>query len=451
MRRDCLKPPWQALTYNRPMSKSRPALAATLYTGVWALSLPLVMARLWWKGRKQPEYRHHLGERFGRYPGGALDASLWLHAVSVGETRAAAPLVRALRQHYPALPLIITHMTPTGRATGEALYGTNDPMIRSVYLPYDLRRLHHRFLAHFRPLCGTIMETEVWPNLLAQCEAQGVATALVNARLSARSAKRYDTMGAMSRAAFGRFTRIGAQSDADAARIRSLGAHSVCVTGNIKFDNHPDTSQVALGQSFRRGIGQRKVVLAASTREGEEAPLLEAAASLISAGALLVIVPRHPQRFDDVARLAEQAGYRVGRRSRSAGPGADDQIWIGDSMGEMTAYYALADLTLMGGTWLPLGGQNFIECCAVGTPVLLGPSVFNFAQAAEQALACGAGRQCADLTEATALAASLLDNTDALARMGTAGQSFAAAHGGATDRTMVLLTPLIDKALAGRA
>lgn len=428
------------------MSKKHAIIAERLYTSIWICALPLVMARLWWKGRKQPEYREHLGERFGRYAGRGLDECIWLHAVSVGETRAAAPLVHVLRTQYPNLPLIITHMTPTGRATGETLYGATDTMVQSVYLPYDLRWLHRRFIRHFRPRTGIIMETEVWPNLLAECASSRLPLALVNARLSERSSNRYRAMGAIARNAFSGFARIGAQSDADAQRLSALGAGDVRITGNVKFDNHPAPELIELGSAFRQHAGKRKVVLAASTREGEESMLLEAAARLIESGALLVIVPRHPQRFDEVAQLAEKAGYRVGRRSRSNGPAATDQIWIGDSMGEMTAYFALADLTLMGGTWLPLGGQNFIECCAVGTPVLLGPSVFNFAQAAEQALACGAARSCDDLDSAIRLAAALLETPEQLTAMGTAGRSFASAHGGATERTMAMLTPLIDAA-----
>ncbi|WP_227818197.1 lipid IV(A) 3-deoxy-D-manno-octulosonic acid transferase [Nitrogeniibacter aestuarii] len=429
------------------MRPPRTPVAQHIYSSIWTLALPLVLARLWWKGRKQPEYRQHLGERFGRYAAEHLDRSLWLHAVSVGETRAAAPLVRALRERYQDVPLIITHMTPTGRATGEALYGAADPMIRSAYLPYDLSWLHRRFFRHFSPRVGIIMETEVWPNLLAASEEKALPVCLVNARLSERSAKRYETMGSIARAAFARFTRIGAQAPADAARLEALGSHAVTVTGNIKFDNQPQPDQIQRGLSFRKYIGERQVVLAASTREGEEAPLLDAAAPLIAAGVLLVIVPRHPQRFDDVSELAVKAGYRVGRRSQSDGPAPDEQIWIGDSMGEMTAYYTLADLTLMGGTWLPLGGQNFIECCAVGTPVLLGPSVFNFAQAAEQALACGAAHRCEGLTSAIELATRLLSAPEELRAMSTAGCAFASAHGGATERTMAMLCPIIDAAL----
>jgi len=425
------------------MPVNRSEIARFLYSCLWTGALPLVMARLWWKGRKQPEYRQHLAERFGRYAHAQSAACLWLHAVSVGETRAAAPLVKALRGAYPDHQIILTHMTPTGRATGTALYGDHDPMVRSVYLPYDLPWLHRRFLRHFSPALGIVMETEVWPNLMAECERRRLPVALVNARLSERSGRRYATMGALAHSTFGRFALVAAQSSADAQRLSALGAPGPAVTGNIKFDNHPKPEQLALGDAFRTKCGERPVVLAASTREGEEAELIHSARPLVDAGALLVIVPRHPQRFDEVATMATRAGYRVGRRSQVEQPDENLQVWIGDSMGEMTAYYQMADLTLMGGTWQPLGGQNFIECCAVGTPVLLGPSTFNFSEAADQALRHGAARRCANLPDALALCQRLLDDRPALETMGQAGLGFARQHGGATDRTLALLQPLI--------
>ncbi len=401
----------------------------------------MVVLRLWWKGRRQPGYRAHLQERFGRYALRLEQPCLWIHAVSVGETRAAQPLIRALRAHYPTTDIVLTHMTPTGRATAGELYSATDPHIHSVYLPYDLPRLQRRFLAHFRPIVGVVMETEVWPNLVAQCKGRDCPLLLVNGRLSARSFERYRSIGTLARETFGNISLIAAQTDADAERFRALGANDVHVTGNIKFDNHPEAALVALGEAFRTEAGHRKIVLAASTRDGEEVDILNAAAPLIADGTLLVIVPRHPQRFDEVARLVSTQGYQLGRRSQSRGPEPADQVWLGDSMGEMTAYYALADVVLMGGTWRPLGGQNFIECCAVGTPVLLGPSTFNFAEAAAKALEAGAAERCADVTSAIETARRLVHDDAALRRMSTAGKSFAQAHGGATERTLALIAP----------
>jgi len=423
-----------------------PVLSRTIYTVLWSLSLPAVVLRLWWKGRRQPGYRRHLAERFGRYSLDLAPGCIWIHAVSVGETRAAQPLVRALRAAYPARDILLTHMTPTGRETSASLYTAEDPRIHAVYLPYDLPWLQRRFLTHFRPALGVVMETEVWPNLVATCRAETTPLLLVNGRLSERSFRRYRGTGRIALDAFSHLSAIGAQAEADAARFRQLGASNLTVTGNIKFDNHPDEALVTLGAKFRQAAGPRPVVLAASTREGEEAELLKAANALIESGALLVIVPRHPQRFDEVAALASGAGYRVGRRSHSDGPTQGDQVWMGDSMGEMTAYFAMADVTLMGGTWRPFGGQNFIECCAVGTPVLLGPHTYNFADAAHHALAAGAARQYTDCAQAFSAAGLLCQNAVERQQMGEAAIGFAQQHGGATERTMAVIAPYLDSA-----
>lgn len=419
-------------------------LSRAVYSALWLLSLPAVVARLWWKGRLQVGYRRHLRERFAHYALDLPPGCIWIHAVSVGETRAAQPLIRALRSRFPERDILLTHMTPTGRETSASLYTTSDSKIHAVYLPYDLPWLQQRFLAHFRPALGLVMETEVWPNLVAACNQKDVPLLLVNGRLSERSFSRYRATGQIARETFSHLTSIAAQADADAERFRQLGASNVCVTGNIKFDNHPDMRMIHLGKAFRTATGERPVILAASTREGEEVELLAAAASIIEAGALLVIVPRHPQRFDEVAQLADTTGYRVGRRSRSAAPAREDQVWIGDSMGEMTAYFAMADIALMGGTWRPFGGQNFIECCAVGTPVLLGQHTYNFAEAARHALAAGAARQYTDCAQALAAALDLCRDTPERQAMSEAGLKFARQHGGATDRTMAIIADFLD-------
>lgn len=419
-------------------------LTRPIYTALWALALPLVVARLWWKGRRQPEYREHIAERFGRYSVRPPLRCAWIHAVSVGETRAAQPLVNALLARDPDLSVVLTHMTPTGRATGEALYSAHDGRVRSVYLPYDLPWLQRRFLDHFRPLTSVVMETEVWPNLVAVCQQRGIPLALVNGRLSARSLARYRRIEGLAREAFAGFDVVAAQTPTDAERFAALGVTRLEVTGNIKFDIAPDAALQACGEAFRHAIGERKVVLAASTREGEEPMILAAAGDLIESGALLVIVPRHPQRFDAVAEHVRSVGLRVSRRSETSGPNADDQVWLGDSMGEMTAYYTLADLALMGGTWLPFGGQNLIECCATGTPVLLGPHTFNFSDASEQAVEAGGALRCADVDAAVREAGALLEDDVRRGTMGRAGKAFATKHGGATARTMALVEPLLD-------
>lgn len=413
-----------------------------LYTLALWLLLPWGVLHLLWRARRQREYLRHWGERFGSYaPAGAAPV-IWIHAVSVGETRAVQPLVAALRERYPDHRILLTHMTPTGRQTSEALFGDR---VERIYLPYDYPFAVRRFLAHYRPRFGLVMETELWPNLIASCKASGIPLALVNARLSARSARGYARFPRLAREALANLAAISAQGEADAARLTALGAPQVEVLGNIKFDITPPAEQLAKAEEFRRRIGERKVFLAASTREGEEAVLLDAWQEKVGGGdtALLVVVPRHPQRFDEVAALVAARGLRLQRRSDEAPVAADVQVWLGDSMGEMFAYYAAADLAFVGGSLRDFGSQNFIEACAVGTPVLLGPSTYNFADAARDAVACGAARQFATAEEIAAAATVLLANGEERQRMREAGLAFAARHRGATQRTLALLEPLI--------
>jgi 3-deoxy-D-manno-octulosonic-acid transferase len=413
------------------------------YTLMWYLALPLVLARLWWRGRKEPGYRGHWGERLGWY-GAAVDATptLWLHAVSVGETRAAEPLVDALLAAYPTHRILLTHMTPTGRATGQQLFARHGARFIQSYLPYDTGLLARRFLRHFAPRLCILMETEVWPNLIAACHARGVPVALVNARLSARSLRRGQRFGGLMTDAARSITLVAAQTPADAERITSLGAPQVEITGSIKFDVVPPAAALTLGAWLRARIGTRPVLLCASTREGEEALILDAWRPQDKA--LLLLVPRHPQRFDDVAALAAARGLSIVRRSQlQDGDGVDADVLLGDSMGEMFAYYAACDCAYIGGSLLPLGGQNLIEACAVGKPVLVGPHTFNFALATEQAVDAGAALRCDDAPAMVAAATGLLQDSVARNRMGQAALEFAGQHRGATARTVELLRQLI--------
>ncbi|TVO60286.1 lipid IV(A) 3-deoxy-D-manno-octulosonic acid transferase [Denitromonas ohlonensis] len=416
-----------------------------LYTLLWIIALPAVMLRLLWRGRLQPGYRSGIAERFGRYTQTAEGPILWVHAVSVGETRAAQPLIDALAERFPAHRFVLTHMTPTGRETAQAVFSRYGDRLLSVYLPYDLPWLQRRFLRHFQPQLGIVMETEVWPNLMAACASLDVPCALVNARLSARSERRYLQLITLARETFSRFSIIAAQSEADGARLKSIGATHPIVTGNIKFDMTLPAAALALGASWRETMGARPVILAASTREGEEALILDAFNTHPDRDtALLVIVPRHPQRFDAVATQARALGLSVAKRSETAPATPDTQVWLGDSMGEMAAYYTLADVVLMGGTWLPFGGQNLIECCATGRAVLLGPHTYNFSDASDAALDAGAGLRFGTVPDAMREAFELVGDTLRRKAMGEAGSRFARQHGGATARTVALLTPLLD-------
>ncbi|THF61930.1 3-deoxy-D-manno-octulosonic acid transferase [Pseudothauera nasutitermitis] len=419
------------------------------YTLLWLFALPLVLLRLVWRARRQPAYLKHVGERFARYRKRAPCEVIWVHAVSVGETRAAEPLIRALLERHPGHSVLLTHMTPTGRATSKTLFG-NDPRVLRAYLPYDLGLLCGRFLRHFRPALGIVMETELWPNLLAACARRGVPVLLANARLSARSARRYARWPALTRATLGALSALGAQTDADAERLRALGAPNVETTGNAKFDVEPTPALLELGGRFRARAGGRSLVLAASTREGEEAPLLDAFLRLAPDDAVLLLVPRHPQRFDEVAALAAARGVRLQRRSGNDDLAADTRVWLGDSMGEMFAYYAAAEVALIGGSWLPFGGQNLIEACAVGTPVVLGPHTFNFALAAAQAEEAGAALRCDDAEAGMRAALELLGDGARRRAMGEAGRIYAATHRGATARTLELAERLLNARPAGR-
>jgi 3-deoxy-D-manno-octulosonic-acid transferase len=421
-----------------------------LYSAAWWLALPIVIGRLWWRGRKEPGYRQHVSERLGFYSramGKGVQAPvIWVHAVSVGETRAAEPLIDALLEKYPDYILLLTHMTPTGRATGKALFGKHAPRVVQSYLPYDTGWMVARFLAHFKPRLCVLMETEVWPNLIAQCRAHRVPVTIVNARLSERSfAKAQRLSGLMTEAAQG-MACVMAQTEADAARLRQLGAPQVHVTGSIKFDVTPPDEALHKGAAMRAWIGNRRVLLCASTREGEEKLILDVLPMSDLSDTLVVIVPRHPQRFDEVARMVAERGLIMVRRSHmdDAAVTPDVRVLLGDSMGEMFAYYAACDVAFIGGSLLPLGGQNLIEACALGKPVLMGPHTFNFSTVSEDAIAAGAALRVQDAPAMLREALRLLQADEQRIAMGMKAKAFAGQHRGATVRTMALLEPLIS-------
>ncbi len=411
--------------------------ARAIYTLLLYALLPYVLLRLAWRARRQPAYLGHVAERFGRHAGNPGAPLVWVHAVSVGETRAAEPLVHALRVKFPQHRILLTHMTPTGREAGEQLFG--DDVIR-CYLPYDYPGAVKRFLDHFRPRLGVLMETEIWPNLIHSCRARGTPLYLVNARLSEKSFAGYRRFPELARQSLRELTAVAAQSGDDAQRLAALGAPGVTVTGNLKFDITPPREQIELGHAWRGQYGAaRPVLLAASTRDGEEALLLDALAEVAVPGLLTVIVPRHPQRFEEVARLLAARGIRFRRRSEGAALAPDTPVVLGDSMGEMFAYYAACDVAFVGGSLLPFGGQNLIEACAAGRPVLIGPSTYNFAEAAEHAVRLGAARQAPDAKTLAREAGRLLRDPSAAQRMAQAALAFCAAHRGATGKTLELL------------
>jgi 3-deoxy-D-manno-octulosonic-acid transferase len=428
-------------------------LARAGYTVFVWLAAPLAALYLLWRSRRQHEYRAHWGERFGwaEYPPRGSRPLIWLHAVSVGETRAAEPLIRALAERYLQLDFLLTHMTPTGRATGAELAARWPGRITQVYLPYDLPFAVRRFLRAFRPILGVGLETETWPNLLAIANEEHVPVVLVNARLSEKSLTASRSYAGLMREAARRFEAVLAQTEADAERIVMAGAAKVEVIGNLKFDFTPDAALIAQGVQWRRTLGARPVWLFASTREGEETLILDALPP--EPRATVIIVPRHPQRFEEVAKAIESRGLALLRRSRLADisqlagkSGSDPDFVLGDSMGEMAMYYAAADVAFIGGSLLPLGGQNLIEACAVGTPVVIGPHTFNFEQATADAIEAGAAVRVGDAAETVKLMHEISIDAARRRAMSEAAQHFAARHRGATKRAVQRLAPFIDAA-----
>ncbi len=409
-----------------------------LYTLLGWLLMPLLVLRLYWRGRKSPGYRAHIGERFGCYCTPPLHGSIWIHAVSVGETRAAAPLIAQLEKRYPDKPILLTHMTATGRATGAALYGNR---VIQAWLPYDYRFTVRRFLKHFSPDIALLMETEVWPNVIDECRRAAIPCFLINARMSERSARGYQRFASFSRPMFAALSGVAAQTENDATRFAALGAEYIIVTGNLKFDIHALETMCALGKEFRQRFGgeNRPLWVAASTREGEETLILDALsrrADALPKNLCTIIVPRHPERFETVAALLDERHSPYVRRSENCVVSPDVSFVLGDSMGELFAYYAAADLAFVGGSLLPFGGQNLLESISVGVPTLIGTHTFNFQYISDAACQSGAARRVHDADELVADVANLFDHPQQRQKMREAGYQFLAQHRGATDKLM---------------
>ncbi|MBU3726892.1 MAG: 3-deoxy-D-manno-octulosonic acid transferase [Polynucleobacter sp.] len=427
------------------------------------------MLRLLWRSRHHRGYRQHIAERFGFYGAKKLQTQpIWIHAVSVGETHATQALIERLL--HEGHPVLLTHMTPTGREAGSALYwkAIQQGRLQQVYLPYDICWAIERFLKRFRPQLGLLMETEAWPGFVFRAHQLGIPLFLINARLSERSFKRVQSFGQAGQILFQSFTGILAQSGHDAKRYQALGVKNVHIVGNMKFDIASQPETLALGMHWKNAIQVqgRLAVCAASTRAGEEMIILEAWKHILTTNnwtspPLLMMVPRHPDRFSEVADLIYQSGLAFERRSGMSDPRSSEEVdpslhWakidvlLGDSMGEMAAYYAASDFVVMGGSLLPTGGQNLIEACANGCPVILGPHTYNFQKASEDAIACGAAiRVTGDLNSelinalAKAIEELLVNNAERKKRTDYA-LHFAAEHQGATQRILDQLKPALQ-------
>jgi 3-deoxy-D-manno-octulosonic-acid transferase len=431
-----------------------PLVRALYSLGLW-LAQPLVRRKLQRRAVTEPGYGHAVEQRFGYYdfaavgPGmrqghGAARATppsaansqeagfMWLHAVSLGETRAADVLIAGLRAQHPGMRLLLTHGTATGWEQGTALLKDGDVQ---AWHPWDTPGAVQRFLAQFQPRMGLLMETEVWPNMVAACQQAGVPLCLVNARMSEKSMHKAMRLRWLSRPAYAGLHTVLAQTEDDARRLRTLGATVQAVTGNLKFDATPDAALLARGRAWRASSAL-PVLMFTSSREGEEQMLIDALRAKPMPGVQWLIVPRHPQRFEAVAALFASAGFSVSRRSAWQDAPQPADVWLGDSLGEMALYYGLADAALLGGSFAPLGGQNLIEAAACACPVLMGPHTFNFAQAAEMAEAEGAALRCADMPDALGQTGALLADAAALARTRQAALAWSVAHQGATRRTL---------------
>lgn len=418
----------------------------TLYTLLFHLGLPLVAVRLFLRARKAPAYAKRIRERFSfglpkMQPGG-----IWVHAVSVGESIAASPMIRALQQRHPQLPITVTCMTPTGSERIRAMFGDS---VQHCYLPYDLPWAAARFLRKVQPCLAVIMETELWPNHIHQCARRGIPVALANARLSERSARGYARFERLTRPMLGELSWLAVQTETEAERFRRLGARPECVsvTGSIKFDLSIDPELPVRAAALREEwqASQRPVWIAASTHAGEDEIILAAHRKLLERhpNALLILVPRHPERFNGVFELCRGIGLATVRRSAGEPVSAQNQVLLGDTMGELLFLYALADVAFVGGSLVPNGGHNLLEPAALGKPVLSGPQLFNFLEIAAQLREVGALREVLDAPTLAVAVAQLWDQPEIAQDMVEAGLGVLRANQGALSRLLDGLANLI--------
>jgi 3-deoxy-D-manno-octulosonic-acid transferase len=435
------------------------------YTVLLFIALPFTPIKLLWRAKKQPEYLQHWAERYGFYApiaGNKNTLIIWLHCVSVGETMATVPLVQSLLQRYPNHQVLITHTTPTGRATSVQVFG--DKILRA-YLPYDVPFAVNRFLKHFKPTVGLLMETELWFNLIAAAKVRKMPILLVNARLSEKSARGYGKLGLLAQQGLNHLSAIAAQTEADATRLNALRNNSeatpISVMGNIKFDVTPPKDAIAIGMKLRKRLladiktkdmseTVRPIFLAASTRNlngvDEESLILDAIERCAVPNLITIIVPRHPERFDAIEALIKQRGLRYKRRSAldfDETQLLNIDVLLGDSMGEMFSYYACCDVAFIGGSLLPLGGQNLIEASAVGKPTLVGPHTFNFTQVVNFAIQAGATKRVQDVEDLATTLGEMFNQPEQLTLMAKAGLTFSQKNQGATARLIKLIDPYL--------
>ncbi|GLK90498.1 lipid IV(A) 3-deoxy-D-manno-octulosonic acid transferase [Pseudomonas turukhanskensis] len=421
----------------------------TLYTLLFHLALPLIALRLFLRGRKAPAYRQRIGERLAIGLPALQPGGIWVHAVSVGESIAAAPMIRALRTTYPQLPITVTCMTPTGSERIQALFAS-DALIQHCYLPYDLPWAASRFLARLQPRLAVIMETELWPNHIHQCAVRRIPVALANGRLSERSARGYGRFAKLTAPMLAQMSLLAVQTEAEAERFRSLGARPECVTvtGSIKFDLTIDPALLQRAATLRTEwqAVDRPVWIAASTHAGEDEIILAAHQQLLARhpDALLILVPRHPERFNKVFELCGSVGLNTVRRSSAAPVNDTTQVLLGDTMGELLFLYALADIAFVGGSLVANGGHNLLEPAALGKPVLSGPHLFNFLDIASQLREAGALRETATVEQTVRVVDELWRQPQQAEKMRAAGLAVMQRNQGALARLLAGLARLLN-------
>ncbi|MGP0173225.1 lipid IV(A) 3-deoxy-D-manno-octulosonic acid transferase [Pseudomonas sp. NCHU5208] len=419
-----------------------------LYTLLLHLALPLIALRLALRARKAPAYARRIQERFSFGLPAMQTGGIWVHAVSVGESIAAAPMIRTLQARHPELPITVTCMTPTGSERIQALFGDS---VQHCYLPYDLPWAAARFLDRAKPSLAVVMETELWPNHIHQCAKRGIPVALANARLSERSARGYARFARLTAPMLAELSLLAVQTQAEAQRFLELGARRQCVevTGSIKFDLKIDAELPRRAADLRQQwqAEQRPVWIAASTHAGEDEIVLDAHRRLLKyrPDALLILVPRHPERFGAVHELCLSQGLNTRRRSTGEAVQAGDQVLLGDTMGELLFLYALADIAFVGGSLVANGGHNLLEPAALGKPVLSGPHLFNFLEIAAQLREAGALSEVENADQLAGQVATLLRQPDATQRMSQAGLAVLKANQGALERLLQGLDQLLAR------
>ncbi len=411
-----------------------------LYTVLFYLSLPLILLRLFWRSRRLPGYRERIGERFG-FCSHQLPQCIWLHAVSVGETIAAIPLIKSLQQTYPNIPLLVTHMTPTGAARLKAVFGDT---VLQAYVPYDLPGAWRRFLKRVHPKCVVIMETELWPNLFASCRIQNIPLIVTNARLSQKSAEGYQKIGALTREMFSALHQIAAQSIADADRFKLLGLpdDKITITGNLKFDLEIPDNLFSAADSLRDELGvDRLILIAASTHPSEEEIVLKAFRQIHAKEprALLILVPRHPDRFEIVATLCKDQQFKMARRSQKERCSPETDIYLGDTMGELLLLYAASDVALIAGSFAQIGGHNMLEAAAMHKPILSGPVLFNFTEVSQLLLNASGMTVVQDANELSQIVLKLFADPTQRAKMGENAYQVVKANKGALQKQMEVI------------